>query len=313
MNKTIRYALLGISAVILTFALVYLLFPGIFIERSVAIARWQAGLETHYQQVGQHRWPYLEGGAEHGETIVFIHGFSSKKEYWIGMMEHFAGQYHVITPDIPGFGDNKIIEGADYRIPAQVDRLNRFLEAMEVNAFHIAGCSMGGWIAGYYASEHPEKVLSLALIDSAGVISAETSQAHKHLKETGENLLVPSDAEGYKKMMAVVFHDPPPIPDRLAEAFIEQRMQRLDSEKIMFRALRQSQKDNLEERLHLIQAKTLIIWGGEDQIIDISAMRILHRGIKQSQTAVLEKVGHAPHLEALDKTANTYRQFLDTI
>ena len=49
-------------------------------------------------------------GKDNRPYVVFVHGFGSNKESWIEMMDYFEERYRVITPDIPGFGENDFID-----------------------------------------------------------------------------------------------------------------------------------------------------------------------------------------------------------
>lgn len=310
MNKILR-SVIGFLLLILILTIgFYYFWPGRLLESVIAFNRWKNGIQTRSIEVDNHIWPYFEGNTDFSETIVFVHGFGSKKEYWLGMMGLFVDNYRVVTPDLPGFGRNTIIEAEDYGIPSQVDRLAAFLSAINSDKVHLVGCSMGGWISGYFAIKYPQRVLSLTLMDSAGILSAEPSYSRKHYEKTGENLLIPEDVAGFSKMMKVVYFEPPYVPDKFAEYFIQERKLRLSSEKRLFKDLRASEAFNLESRLHQIQARTLIIWGEDDRIIDVSTARILEKGIEKSKTVIFPKVGHAPYLETPEKTAQVIQDFI---
>jgi abhydrolase domain-containing protein 6 len=312
-KKLIKYLIILLVIVFGSGVGTYYFFPGTFISAVTEISKWRGNLDTKSVQVDKHLWPYIEGGAQNTETIVFIHGFGSSKEPWIPMISHFGKKYHVIAPDLPGFAENKIVEGATYTISAQVKRLDKFMTAINVDKFHLIGVSMGGYISSYYATVFKNRLLSLALMDSAGVISPEQSYYAKHLIERNENLLVPEDVKGLKRMMEIVFHTPPKIPDHIAGYFIEVRKKRLKEEKLLFQGIVKSMEDPLEPRLPSIEAKTLIMWGDKDRIIDISSVPVFEKGIKNHQTVIFKDIGHVPFIEALKKTNEAYDKFLTNL
>ncbi len=57
----------------------------------------------------------------------------------------------------------------------------------------------------------PEKVLTLALLDTAGAPSQKKSEFFMQL-EKGNNLLLADNTEDFDKLMALIFVKPPPIP-----------------------------------------------------------------------------------------------------
>jgi hypothetical protein len=52
----------------------------------------------------------------------------------------------VVIPDIPGYGESSMIEKDSYDLSNQMSRLHKFVQALELKKFHIAGNSMGGFL-----------------------------------------------------------------------------------------------------------------------------------------------------------------------
>ncbi len=101
---------------------------GFILDCAKKALRWQAGLRRHTIQVDDHGWVYLEGGK--GETILFVHGFGMEKDGWGLFPKAFSRAYHLVLPDLPGFGENSRSESVAYDVPSQVKRLNRFAESL---------------------------------------------------------------------------------------------------------------------------------------------------------------------------------------
>ena len=63
-----------------------------------------------------------------------------------------------------------------------------------------------------------------------------------------------------------------------------------------------------------IEAPTQILWGKQDQIINVEVVRNLKSLLKRPETPViLNNVGHMPLLESPEEVADAYRLFLDKI
>lgn len=84
------------------------------------------------------------------------------------MARHLITKYRIVAADLPGFGMSSRSERASYAIPDQTARLYRIAASIGLDSFHLAGNSMGGSIAGRYAAEFPNKVKSLALLNTGG-------------------------------------------------------------------------------------------------------------------------------------------------
>jgi abhydrolase domain-containing protein 6 len=284
-------------------------FPGIVLRSAIYGFRLWAGLERHEVQVDNHRWVYLEGGE--GEAILFIHGFGADKYSWGLMLPAFKKSYRVIAPDLPGHGENSQIFSASYGVISQVKRLRRFVEVLGLDDFHLMGISLGGYIAALYASEYPQNVKSLALMDSAGVISRIPSRAWLRYKEKGTNLLLYASQEEFDEFMSLLFHNPPELPKPLKAYFIKRVSLKYEFYEKMLNDLSEESMTLLESRLPSIKAKTLIIWGAEDHIIHVSSVEKFEKGLRDSQTKIIENCGHVPHRERPQETIQVYREFLN--
>ena len=118
-------------------------------------------------QVDDQKVVYLEGGK--GQSILLLHGFAANKDNWIRFAKYLTNDYHVVIPDIPGFGESSRIQSESYSVENQMKRIDRFTEILKLEKFHLAGNSMGGMLAGMYGATYPRKILTLALLAPGGV------------------------------------------------------------------------------------------------------------------------------------------------
>lgn len=108
---------------------------------------------------------FLEGGK--GETILFLHGGGVRAKSYLETLESLSCKYHVLAPDIPGFGQSqtpdKIWNFEDY-----ADFFSQFLERLNVRSAVVIGHSFGGGIGLLLAAQN-SKVSKLILADSTGL------------------------------------------------------------------------------------------------------------------------------------------------
>ncbi|TGM57902.1 alpha/beta fold hydrolase [Leptospira adleri] len=268
--------------------------------------RYQSNLEKKEIQVGAYKWTYLEGGK--GETILLIHGFGGDKDNWTRFVRTLTDSYHVVIPDLPGFGENDRKPEDEYSILTQVSRLDEFTKSIGIDKFHIIGNSMGGSISGVYAATYPDKILTLGLLDSAGVQSPTPSELSMHLSK-GKNPLVANNEEEFDFLLNFVFVKPPSIPSFLKGYFAEKSIRNREFNEKIYKDLR-SRISVLEERMKQIHARTLIVWGDTDRVIHISSSDVLLKGIHNSTRVILKECGHSPMLERPTETAGIYAKFL---
>jgi pimeloyl-ACP methyl ester carboxylesterase len=114
------------------------------------------GLRVHYTRAGQ------------GPSVVLLHGSGSSLEGFAGVAALLAGSYDVICPDLPGFGRTGPRPDRDYRVPTYAATIARFLTALQVPHFAVAGNSLGGNIAWNLALDVPARVDGLVLVNATG-------------------------------------------------------------------------------------------------------------------------------------------------
>jgi len=308
MVEGLKAALAVLLALVVPALVLYFWFPGFILDGAKKVLRWQAGLTRHTVQVDDHRWVYLEGGR--GETILFVHGFGMEKDGWGLFLKAFSKSYRLIVPDLPGFGENSRLESANYEVLSQVKRLNRFVENLGLNRFHLVGSSMGGYIAGTYASEYPEKVKSLALFNPAGVSSRVPSDMWRRYEETGEIALLYKTKEGFEDLMALLFYRAPPVPAPFKNHFAELGASNYAFYAKVLRDIERGGRHELEQRLPRVKARTLVLWGANDRILHVSDAERFRERLKNVKVVILDQCGHAPFFEKRKETVKTYQDFL---
>lgn len=282
------------------------LFPAQTMAVLQDLERGLAGLDEKQVRVNSFEWPYLEGGA--GETIVMVHGFGGDKDNWTRFARLLSDDYHVVLPDLPGFGDNQRLPEKSYTPREQVARLHALVEKMQLGSFHLVGNSMGGHISALYAHTYPEQVSSLALFSSAGVSTAEYSEVFKAI-EAGQNPLIVDSVEDFDRLLGLMFVDMPFIPGPLKHHLAEHAYEHRGFNARIFAEYRADYPE-LEPLLGEIRAETLVLWGDSDRVLDVSAVPILDAGLPNSSAVIMESCGHIPMVERPAETARHYRAFL---
>ena len=272
--------------------------------------RRRASLSRKAVRVGDIEWPYLDGGKARGEPVVLVHGFGGDKDNWTLYAPYLTPHHRVICPDLPGFGENDRSVGRDYGMQAQAERLREFLDALGIDRCHLAGNSMGGFVALQFALDFPQRVASLALLDNAGVAGAGSSDLQRSI-ERGENPLELKTMADVDRLLAFVYRKPPFMPRQFKQLLLDDALanaQVLD--KVFWTLAEEGIAGVLNARLGEVQAPTLIVWGRHDQLIDVSAVDELRRGIADSVAVIFEHVGHVPMLEAPRATAEHHLALL---
>lgn len=294
---------------ILTATAAYYLLPEKVAGCMLDFARFRAGLVKKDIQIDDHNIVYLEGGK--GQAILLLHGYGSEKDTWLFFSSYLTKHYRVIIPDIPGYGESSKLPKASYDLASQLERLRKFTQALQLTRFHIAGSSMGGFFAGSYAARYPDEIISLGLFAAGGVTPLKFSEVYKQMRD-GENPLLLKNKDDYDRLMALVFYQPPFLPYPIKYMSIKKA---LADNSFNAKTLKDFQPEffSLDKELSKIKAPTLILWGADDKIIDVSTVSVLQKGIINSQAVILENCGHVPMVEKAKESAALYLGFIRSV
>ncbi len=290
------------SVLLVGLAVVYFLFPGVLLTLATQAERRAADFEQREVDIVGHRIAYLIGGE--GDVLVLLHGFGADKDNWTRVAKYLTPHFHVIAPDLPGFGDSSREPKARYALDDQVDNVDAFVQALDLSAFHIGGNSMGGAIAGLYAARHPDMVKSVWLLAPGGVDTAEPSELDGLLGQ-GDNPLLIHTAADFERLLDFVFVEIPAIPDPIVGYLTEQAIaQRRFNEKIIQDFI--ANPASLESEAQKIQAPTLITWGDQDRLLHVSGAAILDALIPDSHVVIMKNIGHIPMIERPYESAQQF-------
>jgi len=297
------------TAVFLT--LLYFFFP----EQIVQIMRWlmrqRARVKRKTVTVDGRTWPYLEGGDPAKPTLVMVHGFGADKDHWTFYAPWLTKDYHLIAPDLPGFGENDRDGELPFDVTSQAARLKAFLDALGIERPHLGGNSMGGWIALRFAIDYPDALRTLTLMNNAGIVGANESELQKLAADRDYNPLVLANLEDADRLIAFVVRKPTHVPARLKPVIYADALKHRDLlDKIFWVIADEMEEKPLNDELGKVKVPTLIIWGRHDKLIDVSCVAVLKAGIAGSTSHIFEEVAHVPMIEAPKATAMVQREFL---
>ncbi|GAB9468413.1 Monoacylglycerol lipase abhd6-a [Globisporangium polare] len=244
-------------------------------------------------------WSYMEREGKEQDTcdaVVFLAGFGAFKESWVRVACGMDRKYQVLIPDLPGQGRTTPVNALmDYSVDNQARRLHAFIEKTVPadKKVHLVGISMGGMISGVYAAKYPERIKSLTMICPAGIFMKNKSDAMRIMEDTRRNLLLAQTAEEINEMHKMTTHDAKDLPHFLAETIGKERAKQLPVlEKMASDCL--LTPTILEEFLPKIRAKTLLMWGMNDRLLDVSCVERVNElmTVDEKHVVLFEECGH---------------------
>jgi pimeloyl-ACP methyl ester carboxylesterase len=311
MLKIIKFGAVLTALLAIWLGGVFLFFPGWVYDSVVFVNRWRAGLQPVTVTVDGVDWSYLAGGQ--GDPLLLLHGFGADKDHFGALLVALSSRYRLIVPDLPGFGESSRDPSLAYDIPSQTARFGRFVQALGLSGFHLAGASMGGYIAGYYAADHPEEVQSLLLMAPAGILPPVPGKLQQIYEREGRILLLYRSLSEFDDFMRVLFHNPPWLPTPIKRHLVERHSHAHELYLKILADMVNGGMGLLEDRLELIACPTLVLWGREDQVLPVATLARFTAEIPRSRGAVIDNCGHVPYLEKPFQTISLYRDFLNSL
>lgn len=242
-----------------------------------------------------------------GEPILMLHGFSADKDVWARFARHFARTHQVIIPDMAGHGETGFKPEWDYTIPAQAARLVKLLDQLGIKQAHVIGNSMGGYITAQMALSYPSRVLSAGLVDPAGLPQPHPSELEAQLAQ-GRNPFLIGSRQDFARFYPMTMASPPVVPGFVLDAIAEQYIARRPQLEVIFKQARQP--TDLPAKVSEIKAPTLLLWGKQDRLIDVSAVPVWQAALPQAKAVVWDGIGHMPMVERPAESAALYADFI---
>lgn len=118
-----------------------------------------ADLQHRFAEINGIRMHYVEAGT--GETVLFVHGFPENWYSWRHQLDAFAGDYHVVAPDMRGYNETE--QRGPYDTETLQDDLIGLIDHLGVERVHLVGHDWGAAIAWLFAMNHGDRLLSLTI------------------------------------------------------------------------------------------------------------------------------------------------------
>jgi pimeloyl-ACP methyl ester carboxylesterase len=249
-----------------------------------------------------------------GPTLLLLHGVASSLHTWDDWVDRLAPHYRIIRIDLPGHG----LTGNDpsverYEIAYMVDKLEKFLNKLNIDDVYLAGNSLGGYIAWNYALHRPDRVKKMVLLDAAGFPQdMPFIMSFSALPVIGEmaGFMMPKFIVNMN--IDAAFGDNEKATDKLKQRYFDLTMRQGNRAALVnvFRTMKeQSKNPHLGDRVKEITIPTLLMWGDQDEWVPLAIMQQFQQALPNSQSIVYEGVGHMPMEELPVQTSRDAHGF----
>jgi haloalkane dehalogenase len=273
---------------------------------------WTDRLESTTVTVDGHDLEMAYADDGDGQPLVFLHGIPTSSFLWRRVAPEFTDDYRVIVPDTVGYGESTMDDRFDRSIRAQERAVADLLEQLGLDSVSFVGHDLGGGVGLRYAVHESDAVDELVLSNAVCYDSWPI--------ETIVDLGLPSTIEGMgvddlTDTLESVFRGTL-YGDDADDAFVEGMVDQWASEEGMVSLSRNAIGTNTSHTTEIdpsaVTARTLMLWGAEDEFQPIEYAERLESDIDDADCVGLEEANHWVPEDRPEAYREELRSFLET-
>lgn len=106
---------------------------------------------------------YREAGDPKAPTVLLLHGFPTSSHMFRDLIPALADRYHVVAPDLPGFGFTDAPDRASFKYSFDylAEVIERFTEVLGFGRYALYVFDYGAPVGLRLAVRHPERIAAL--------------------------------------------------------------------------------------------------------------------------------------------------------
>jgi pimeloyl-ACP methyl ester carboxylesterase len=245
--------------------------------------------------------PLHRGGS--GEPLVLLHGFTDTWRTWELCLPQLERRHDVLAPTLAGHAGGTPLDGRVH-IDLIADEVERAMDAAGFETAHVAGNSLGGWVALQLAARGRARTVT-AVAPAGGWDDGDDSfrQVLGHFTEMRAQLapLLPhADAiagseEGRRRALQLIATNWEHVPADLVAHQIRGVIGCDGAEAMIALALREGWPVHAER----IACPVRMVWGTADQVLPYPSAAVRYRRdwLPHADWVILDDVGHCPQLD----------------
>ena len=257
-----------------------------------------AGVRSRQIDAAGHSTRFLEAGD--GPPVVLLHGSGpgvSAETNWSLTIPALAERFHILAPELVGFGGTSRADGLRYTLDLWVDHLLGFLDAVGLERVAVVGNSLGGIVTLHTAIRSPERLERIVLMGAPG-IGMRMTPGLKALRAYEPSI------EAMRDLLTEHFaYDRSIVSDDMIRRRYEASA--IPGEAENYRAIHRGQAspDNpplTEESVRAIEVPALLVHGRDDQVLDPQIAWTMANLLPDAELHLFPCCGHWAQIEHAD-------------
>lgn len=251
------------------------------------------------------RMNYELSGKKGAPVVVLSHSLSCNLLMWNPQIDALNPYFQVLRYDTRGHGATDAPSGS-YTLELLAEDVIGLLDALGLDRVHFVGLSMGGMIGQCLVLNHPHRLKSLVLCDTASIVPAEAQPVwQERLDKVRKKGMEALSEETMERWFTPAFlRQNPPMVKLIREQILATPAAGYIGCGEAIRRL------NYLHRISGIKIPTLIMVGEDDPGTPVSASEAMHKRITDSKLVVLPSARHLSNVEQTDQFNGALLKFL---
>ena len=288
---------IAVAALVLVLGAVYLLagWARPALDEAARAELLRTGRAARFVRTPQGVLHVRVSGPVGGPVVLLVHGGAVGGQGFANWQRPLADAgFRVVLPDLLGYGYSERPD-VPYTREFYTSQLAELLDGLDIRGpVHLVGASLGGTIATAFASTHPDRVRSLALMAPAGGGRTDIVPAPLSWPVVGDWIFRVLGPAQVRNMIAGSY-DHSPARDEMVTWMADQTRYGGFAEGILstirhYDSTWQPDPNRAIGRTHL---PVLAAWGTEDRVNPYAQAAQLHEWIPQLELFTLPGQGHA--------------------
>jgi pimeloyl-ACP methyl ester carboxylesterase len=246
-----------------------------------------------------------------GSAVLLVHGFCEDQSLWSDYAQHLSAQYHVIVPDLPGFGQSSPELSEAVTMEYYARRVHEVLDVTLQTEERVTfiGHSLGGYVGLAFAALYPERIDGLGLFHSTALAdNEEKKQSRNKVAQYIQDKGVPAFTDNFVEPL---FDAGNRVRLKNEIEKVKQQARQTTKEGAVAATLAMKERSDRTQVLKTCKVPVLFIVGKKDTSIPLEkSMEQLHLPAK-SMAYLLDNVGHMGMIEEQEECLVVVKAFVE--
>lgn len=240
---------------------------------------------------------YVEWGPAAAPTILCLHGITQTAHSWDEVASDLGRDHRVLCLDQRGHGDSSWANDGNYSRQEMAADIDAISDTLGLRGFILCGMSMGGMNAITFTAAHPDKVKAVVIVDVSPEIQAKGVENIRSFIQQQDVL------DSFEAFVERAHQFNPRRSLDNIRSRLSHNLKQLPDGKWTWKydtALRSPERGfqasalhSLWDDVHKIQCPTLIVRGGESDILSDASAAKMQAAIAKSTLVTIPGAGHS--------------------